>query len=320
MRKLCFVCLALVTILVCSRLVRSKGRSSDVVVIASTNDEDLIDKNVQINNYVPMQEGMFTFIFASDTALAAYKKYHAIFLYGTLQDEFINTMLSKDARDATANDTFTLFKLKDLWASGQTVVILAVRDRDHISQAFEKYGQLVGRTLEENYYQRIKKNYYDTGISNSMKNRLKKYGMTIDINTAWMIDSTYQKNNFIYVHTHFPDRSIFFYKEVKKLPLNGPYALAKRDSLTERYYSGDYLLKELTYVDPIEFANLHGIRLRGVWQNDSLIAGGPFISYFLTDGDTLYVLDGIVFNPGERKTDHLTRIEVIMNSFKLIRS
>ena len=96
-------------------------------------------------------------------------------------------------------------------------------------------------------------------------------------------------------------------------------ALAKRDYLTARYYDGDYILQELTTAEPIEFANMRGIRLRGVWQNDSLVAGGPFLSYFLESGDSLYVIDGIVFNPGERKTDHLTTIEVIMNSFRLIR-
>ncbi len=320
MRKSFLVILALVTTLVCIKLVRSTGKSSDVVVVASTRDEGLIDENIQIYNYVPQAEGVFTFIFASDTALEAYKKHHAIFMYGTLQDEFINTMLSQEARDATVNDTFTVFKLKDLWASGQTIVLLAAIDRDHLARGIEKYGQLIGQTLEENHYQRIKKHYYDAGISSRMKDRLKKYGMTIDINTAWMIDSTHKDNNFIFVHTHFPDRSIFYYKEPRKSPLNDQYALAKRDSLTKDYYTGDYLLKELTTVEPIEFAGLHGIRMRGVWQNDSLIAGGPFISYFLTDGDTLYVIDGIVFNPGERKTDHMTRIEVIMNSFNLIRS
>jgi hypothetical protein len=183
-----------------------------------------------------------------------------------------------------------------------------------------KYSRLINRTLEENYYQRVKKTYYDAGISSKMKDNLKKYGMTIDINQAWLIDSTHQEDNFIFIHTHFPDRSIFFYKEIMTAELNGEFAIAKRDSLTAQYYNGDYILKELVSVEPIEFADLRGIRLKGVWQNDSLIAGGPFLSYLLSDGDTLYVIDGIVFNPGERKTDYLTKIEVIMNSLNLIRS
>lgn len=320
MRKSCFIFLAILTTLVCSRLVRSVGKSSDVVVISSATDENLIADNVQLYNYVPQKEGIFTFILASDTALTSFKKHHAVFIYGTLQDDFINTMLSKEAREATERDTFTLFKLKNLWANEQVVLVLAARDTDNLAGGFAKYSQIIGRTLEENYYGRVKKTYYDAGISSKMKDQLKKYGMTIDINQAWLIDSTYQNDNFIFIHTHFPDRSIFFYKEIKKATLDGSFAVAKRDSLTKRFYNGDYIFKELTSVEPIEFTNLRGIRVKGVWQNDSLIAGGPFLSYFLSDGDTLYVIDGIVFNPGERKTDYFTKIEVIMNSLNLIRS
>jgi hypothetical protein len=320
MKKSYLIFLLILVTLVCSRFVRTVGKSSDVVVISSSIDEDLITEDIQLYNFVPQQEGVFTFIFASDTALGNYKKYHALFIYGTLKDEFIYAMLNEEARQATDRDTFNLFKLDNLWAHEQTVLVLAVRDEDNLKQGLSKYSQLIRRTLEENYYRRIKKNYYDAGISSRMKDRLKPYGITLDVNDAWLIDSTHQDSNFIYIHTHFPDRSIFYYKEAMSAKLDGSHAIAKRDSLTERFYNGDYILKELTTSEPIEFAGLRGIRLKGVWQNDSLIAGGPFLSYFLSDGDTLYIVDGIVFNPGERKTDHFTKIEVIMNSFNLIRS
>ncbi len=320
MKRLRFIVLVLFLIATCARLTRSIGKSNEVIVISSRPDQELIIESLQLYNYVPQEEGLFKFIFVSDTALPDYEKQHAILLYGTLQDEYIRVMLSQDARDATETDTFTLFRLDNLWADGQMTIILAIRDTAYIKQGVEKYGQLISQNLEEHYYQRVKKNYYFTGVSSRMKDQLKKFGLTLDINDAWLIDSTHQNENFLSMHTHFPDRSIFFYKEPKDVTLGGEFAIAKRDSLTEQFYDGDYILKELTIAEPIEFSNLKGIRLKGVWQNDSLIAGGPFLSYFLTDGDTLYILDGIVFNPGERKSEHFTKIEIIMNSFSLIRS
>jgi len=314
------ILLMLLVVVTCARLTRSVGKSNDVIVIARQIEEDKVYENIQLYNYVPQEEGIFNFIFVGDTAIEAYKNHHAILLYGSLEDEYIYDMLSKDARAATKKDTFTLFKLSNLWADGQLTVILAARDESHIARGIEKYGQLIAQVLEEHYYQRVKKNYYLTGVSSKMKDRLKRYGMKLDINEAWLIDSTHQDANFIYMHTHFPDRSIFFYKETRRTKPDGQFALAKRDSLTKLYYNGDYILKELTTAETIEFANLKGVRLRGVWQNDSLIAGGPFLSYFLSDGATLYIIDGMVFNPGERKTDYFTKIEVILNSFNLIRS
>lgn len=320
MKKRWFIIFALFLIGTCARLTRSIGKSSEVVIITSRVDQNLIIENLQLYNYVPQEESIFKFIFAKDTDLGNYKKHHAILLYGTLQDDFIHTMLSEKARAATEKDTFTLFKLDNLWADGQLAIILAIRDPAYVTQGIEKYGQIISQNLEEHYYQRVKKNYYITGVSSKMKDRLKRFGLTLDINEAWLIDSTHQNDNFLFVHTHFPDRSIFFYTETKGPTIDGAFAIAKRDSLTERFYDGDYILKELTIAEPIEFAELRGIKLKGVWQNDSLVAGGPFLSYFLTDGNTLYVLDGIVFNPGERKSDYFTKIEVIMNSFSLIRS
>jgi hypothetical protein len=320
MKKIGFIILVLFLVGTCARLTRSIGKSNEVVVISAHQDQDLIIDNLQLYNYVPQKEELFKFIFISDTALANYQKHHAILFYGTLQDEYIDVMLSQDARDATEQDTFTLFRLNNLWADGQMTIILAIRDTAYTNQAIQKFGQLISQNLEEHYYQRVKKNYYITGVSGRMKDRLKRFGLTLDINDAWLIDSTHHSEDFLSVHTHFPDRSIFFYKETKDAAIDGAFAIAKRNSLTEQFYDGDYILEELTIAEPIEFADLKGIRLKGVWQNDSLIAGGPFLTYFLTDGDTLYILDGIVFNPGERKSDHFTKIEIILNSFSLIRS
>lgn len=312
--------MAILMVLMCVRLKRSIGKSSDVIVMSSDSGEEVVTQNVQLYNYVPQKEGIFNFTFVSDTLLDAYKHHHALLLYGTLEDEFIQILLNDEARLQTRVDTFILFKKRDIWANGQLTLILAVLDREHIEQAFTKYGQLMAQALEEHYYQRIKNNHYFGGVSKNMQERLKEFGFSVDINDSWLIDSTHQREKFVYVHKHFPDLSLFFYKEKRPQVLNDSFAFAKRDSLTEKYYNGDYILKELTLAEEIEFSGFKGIRLRGVWQNDSLVAGGPFLSYFLVDQDTLYVIDGIVFNPGERKTDYLTKMEVIMNSFDLIRS
>lgn len=311
---------ALILNMTCARLRRSIGKSNELLVVASTIEPDRVVKAVQLYNYVPQEEGIFSFMFISDTAFDAYQYHHAVLLCGSLEDEFINTLLNREARRQTEQDTFSLFRKNDIWANGQLTMILAVRDPADIDAALSKYGRLIAQTFEEHYYQRVKQNYYAGGISRKMKDRLRRFGITLDINEAWLIDSTHQADRFIYIHTHFPDRAIFFYKEPMDRPLDSGYALAKRDSLAGKYYNGDRILKELTFAEPIEFAGLKGIRLKGVWQNDSLVAGGPFLAYFLADTgfDTLYVIDGMVFNPGERKSDQLTKIEVIINSLNLV--
>ncbi len=321
-KRLCpailFSGLVIVLLTSCARIPPTYGKSRDIVVISSTIDSQLIEDNLQLYNYVPQKESLFAFIFAQDTAINSVKKFHTLLLYGSLQDGFIDILLDDKAKKTTEQDTFTLFRLENLWTKPQLVVILAVSEPQYIEAGLLRFKAVITEILEENYYNRVKTNYYVKQIDQKMKNTLSGYGVTFDVTKGWLIDSTYKDDNFIFVHTHFPDRVIFFYKEPYTAELSRDYALSKRDSLTRAYYKGDYILRDLTRTEEIEFKNMKGIRLRGVWQNDSLVAGGPFLSYFLKKNDTLYVLDGLLFNPGERKTDYFTTVEVILNSFELV--
>jgi len=313
-----FVLVAALTIS-CTNIPPNIGKSNEVVVASSAIDSSMITDNIQIFNYVPQKEGLFTFLFKADTAAKKFSTYHTIFIYGTLQDESISTLLSEEAKLATEKDTFTLFKLNDLWAKEQLVIVMAVSETIYTTRGIIKYKDVIANMLEENYYQHIKKNYYCKDMDKKNKKALENFGVTFDLTKSWMIDSTQQENHFIFFHKHFPDRSIFFYKEQINQELSRTPAIEKRNALTNEYYNGDYVLEDLVTSEEIEFKDMKGIKLKGVWQNDSLVAGGPFISYFLTIEDTLYIIDGVLFNPGKRKSDHFTTLEVIMNSFQIVK-
>jgi hypothetical protein len=213
------------------------------------------------------------------------------------------------------SDSFVLFKLDDLWAREQLVTILATAKPQYIRMGIEKYSGLVKEILEENYYVHVRNNFYERPLDKNTMHALAAYGFTLDLGKGWLIDSTFGNEGFIFVHVHFPDRSVFVFKDTSSLMLDEETALTLRDNLTHKHYNGDYVLKEFTSSQIIEFKGMKGLRVRGVWQNDSLVAGGPFLSYFLKREDTLLILDGMLFNPGERKTDYLTSLEVILNSY-----
>lgn len=294
------------------------GKARDVVIVASEFDSVLINSNLQIYHYVPQREPYFIFIYAPDTMLKNVKQFHSLFLCGSLKEEFISLLLSEEARAATERDTFNLFKINNLWAKNQTVLVLAVSKTDYIKKGIDKYSKMIKKILESGYYNKAKSSFYDKEFDNNIKKHLKKFGWEMDVPVGWMVDTTFKNENFIYVHTHYPDRSIFLYIE-KSAPLfNDSAVIEKRNLLTKKFYNGDYILKELTVVEGIEFQDMKGYRVKGIWQNDSLVAGGPFISYFLTRNDSLFVIDGMLFLPGERKTDYIMALEVMMNSARRI--
>lgn len=309
--------LTFIFIIACGKLPESVGKSRDVVVLSVVVDTGLINSNIQMFNDFPQPEPVFFFIYGADTALKQFMTYRTIFLYGSLNDAFLKKLLNAEAREATLKEQVTLFKKYDLWAKNQLVLILAVSEPQMLWNAVREYRPLVSRILEDNYYRNIKAEYYKTPRDNKIADNLKKYGVTFDLHGGWMIDSSSAKDGFVFIHAHYPDRSVFYYRAKRTGTLNDSFAISLRNSLTKKYYNGDYIFKDLTRVEPIEFNDLKGIRMQGVWQNDSLVAGGPFRTYFLMEGEILHVIDGILFLPGERKTDYFTRLEVLMNSFQL---
>ncbi|MEO0191021.1 MAG: DUF4837 family protein [candidate division WOR-3 bacterium] len=310
------ITLATLLFFYCRRFPESVGKARDVVVVASELDTAVINANLQIYHYVPQREPYFIFVYASDTMLKNVKQFHSLFLYGSLNEQFIYELLNEEAREATKKDTFNLFKVNNLWAKNQTVLILAVSENQYIKQGIIKYQKMIKKILEEAYYQKVKSSFYEKEMDKNIKNKLIKFGWSMDVPVGWMIDSTYKSENFIYVHTHYPDRIVFLYKEKGPFLFNDSFAIEKRNILTKRFYNGDYILRELTTIEPIEFQSMKGLRIKGVWQNDSLVAGGPFLSYFLTKNDSLFIIDGMLFLPGERKTDYIMGLEVMMNSVK----
>jgi hypothetical protein len=180
--------LFLALVLSCARIPPTYGKSRDVVVVSSTINAQLIEDNLQLYNYVPQKESLFTFIFAEDTAINTVKKFHTLFLYGSLQDRFINILLDREAQETTERDTFTLFKLEDVWSKHQLVVLLAVSEPQHIAPGLLRLKDMITTILEENYYNRVKANYYIKQIDKTMKNKLREYGVTFDLGKGWLID------------------------------------------------------------------------------------------------------------------------------------
>ncbi|HEX7319965.1 MAG TPA: DUF4837 family protein [bacterium] len=319
MKKSVICCLSacLLILSACSKLPNSVGRPRDVVVIASSVDTATINRTIQIVNYFPQPEPMFIFIFAADTAGHGVKTFNTLFLYGSLEDKFISTMLNPDARAAAKRDTFTLFLIHDLWARPQTAVIMAASTPQYVVPGLYRYREKIRSLLEENYYAQLKSRYYEQAIDENIKRSTVRFGFTVDVHEGWLVDSTHWEKGFVSVHAHYPDRSVFFYREKLTQSLSDSFVVKKRDLLTGLYYNGDHILKDLTWIEPVEFKSMRGYRIKGVWQNDSLVAGGPFLSYALTDNQILYFIDGLLFSPGERKTDYYLTLEIIMNSIEI---
>lgn len=308
----------LLIFLSCGKLPPAVGKSRDVIVVSVIVDSQLVGGGLQVIHRFPQPEPVFNFIYAPDTALKRFRTFRTIFLYGSLRDVNINRLLNDDARNAIARDNVALFKKYDLWARGQLVLILAVAEPPMLWDAFDEYRSLIGRILEDNYENCIRQEYRQVPLDEDLNGRLRRFGVAIDLHPGWLIDSTFSGDGFIFVHAHYPDRSIFFYREPGAKALSESLALRKRNELTRRFYRGDQVMNASTALTGAELDGRHALRLQGVWQNDSLIAGGPFLTYIFNAGDTFCMVDGILFLPGERKSEHLVKLDIALKSCRIV--
>lgn len=301
----------------CGRLPPATGRNRDVVAVSVVVDSTLV-QTLQIWQRFPQTEAMFNFIYVPDTAFKRYQNFRNILIYGSLPDRNISRLLNAEARAAIVRDNFALFKKHDLWARDQLVLILVTAEPQLLWETFKEFRPLISRILEDEYRQRLKRDYYATPLDDDLKNCLRKYGWSIDLHRGWLIDTTQAGNGFLFVHAHDPDRSIFYWREPGSRLPSDTAAIKKRNELTRRFYHGDYVVNGTTISSPVSFQGKSALRLQGVWQNDSLVAGGPFVTYFFPAGDTLCIVDGILFLPGERKTEMFIKLDIALNSFQAL--
>src|SRR4030042_4831209 len=92
----------IISMITCARIPSHTGKSRQIIVLSCEPDSQLIESNIQIFQYLPQEEALFSYLCLSDTAIKAFKKNHAIFLYGSLEDEFIDLLLDDEARRTRA--------------------------------------------------------------------------------------------------------------------------------------------------------------------------------------------------------------------------
>ena len=105
------------------------------------------------------------------------------------------------------------------------------------------------------------------------------------------------------------------------------YMLAKRNSILGAYISGSfpnsYMASDTVYATPIYtpitlYGKYCGV-LRGLWQMEGDMMGGPFVSYARLDEDNnrVVVAEGFVYAPEMDKKNLIRRLEASLHTLRL---
>jgi hypothetical protein len=67
----------------------------------------------------------------------------------------------------------------------------------------------------------------------------------------------------------------------------------------------------------VAFAGRRALKISGIWENRTLLVGGPFRTYCFYDQDTgrRYMVDAAVYAAGTEKEPYLRQVDLIIGSF-----
>ncbi|MEO0074284.1 MAG: DUF4837 family protein, partial [candidate division WOR-3 bacterium] len=145
---------------------------------------------------------------------------------------------------------------------------------------------------------------------------IRRYRFALDVPAHWLVEMRHDTARFVYIYSHYPDRSVFVFWSDSFVPLQLGSILALRNRLTQAFYDGDVVNEDVPVVaETISFLSSYCLRSRGVWRNQRMVIGGPFVNYCFVHQGRFFMLDGMLFSPGEEKLDNLFQLEAVIRTF-----
>jgi len=205
----------------------------------------------------------------------------------------------------------------DLYAVGQTVIVIAAPTYDALESVVAEYSDALYDSLESRLQRGLTRVLYIRGEHPELEDYLRRdRNWSIRIPREYEVEEDVALNQVI-AHTSSPERWLF----VQSLPLTEDFspenvlAIRKRN----RYlYVDDELPEEELIIEPTPFAGREGYLITGRWQSPSYVVGGPFRCYVVPEGDRMFLVNLFVFLPAHDKYPYLRQLEAIASTFEFV--
>lgn len=277
--------------------------------------ESTLQATLQRRINTPQPEPEFRLrVFTNDQFLT-YSRFRTLLLVGTTADTLIRTVL-RHRVESLPGGRHGLFRIPNAWAAHQELLVFAASGPESLVCGLREYSDRLRGTVRSIVLRHTARALYHNGHNlRAEDSLLSEYDLRLEIPREWRLRQEHAVERFVYIFGHYPDRGVSVYWENSERELRLEELLLLRDSLAARFYDGDQVQRDHVVVDTVPFLSHSAVRVSGIWQNEASTIGGPFISYAFNHDERFYLLDGIVYNPGRKKLDHLYQVEAILTSF-----
>lgn len=301
------------------------GKLTEIIVISEpelySQVESLVVNTIERIIYTPTTERIFEIKKTTPDKLAEFKYRQNILILGLTGTPIIHSILAPNAMKELLAGSLYIFGSDSLFIPGQSVLVIAGPTMYKLAEIIKDNSELIFNYFAEGVRRRLKEDLYKDGYQKNLSAKLESmYDFSISIPNGWLV--AHNEFGFVGFIRHYPDRIISIYWEDTPEVITSPdvkldksKAISIRNKIGTLYYEGDYVQDTLTNFYWVNFHNLISAKLDGIWQNDEKVMGGPFKCYIFWKGGRLYVIDGHIFAPGEKKWKWLQQLEIIIDTF-----
>ncbi len=235
---------------------------------------------------------------------------------GSKVSDTIEGLLGESERSELERGQRNLFLIRDKWAIGQLIAVLATPDRSSLLDAVKSSTKTLYNTFERVAVENTRRILLKKDLQRDTARYLERtYGWSMLVPEAFEVSED-AETKIVLFRTVDPSRMILVHwiDDYDK-PLTAEDALALRAKLAWNIYDEDVIEPDMTETEETTFLGRPAIKIVGVWQNEKHINGGPFRTYCFLDGKRLYLVDLLVYAPGMDKIPFLRELEAICRTF-----
>jgi hypothetical protein len=229
--------------------------------------------------------------------------------------------------DETKYTKVSLNTEKSKWANGQSVVYLTSPDKGLLVDYMDQHqGQLVGYFTKKEMGRMAK--VYQKTYSSWVFNKLKEK-FDIAFYAPEDFGSYKDTTDFLWTsndaNTGRMDLVVYSFPYTDANTFTKEYLIAKRDSMLGANIPGSFPDSHMatdtmmvTYT-PVTLRGKYCGVLRGLWQMQGDMMGGPFVSYARLDEahNRIVVAEGFVYSPETDKRNYIRRLEAVLHTLCL---
>lgn len=235
--------------------------------------------------------------------------------------QLVKGLLSAERLVSIQQDTVALFALPDTWQDVQMLIIAAGYDMDKLADfILERQGWLYSK-IDQKYLERQARFLFNQYEQKDLARKLaNKYGWTMRIPSDYQIIHEYPNRNFVWLGRALPYRwiSVSWGQGIKTEWLTANGLFLKREAIG-RLYGRIKTEKRFLGHKFVELGEWDALRMWGLWYHADKPQGGPFMTYAFYDqkSDRTYVIDMLVYSPGEKTVNYLRQMEIMTRTFRI---